>query len=265
MPRARGASSVTNHVEVLAVNGVGEVAAGDELAELILDALPGSGIEPLDDDVFVVAEKIVSKAEGRILELEGVRPSTLARDWAERYGHDARQVQVVLDESVRIVRMDRGVLIGETRHGFVCANAGVDRSNAPPGCVLLLPEAPDWSASKLRRELQAATGARIAVLITDTWGRPWRVGIVNFAIGAAGMPVMRDHRGERDPTGRRLDTTVVAIGDEVAAAAGLVMGKLSRVPVAVVRGIELSAADPSGGAHGAAVELIRPADEDLFR
>lgn len=252
---------MTSRLEILAVHGIREVGAGDDLAQLILGALRSSGIELRGDDIVVVAHKIVSKAEGRIVELAGVRPSGLAHEWADRFGHDARQVQVVLDESARIVRMDRGVLIAETHHGFVCANAGVDRSNAPPGCVLLLPEAPDESAAKLRRDLQAATGARIAVLITDTWGRPWRLGIVNFAIGASGLPVVRDHRGQHDPTGRSLRATVVAVADEVAAAAELVMGKLSRVPVTVVRGLEFGAAAQSGRA----AELIRPASDDLFR
>ncbi len=260
------AAGVGQRLEIVAVPGIPEVRPGDDLVEQILAALEGARLELRDHDIVVVAQKIVSKAEQRVVDLASVRPGRMAREWAERHGKDARQVQVVLDESVRIVRMDRGVMICETRHGFICANAGVDASNAPPGCVLLLPSDPDASARQLRVGLQGATGARIGVIVTDTWGRPWRLGITNVAIGASGVPVLRDHRGEQDPAGRPIRVTVVAVADELAAAAELVMGKVSRIPAVIVRGLESGRLDEGPNASGCgAGSLVRPTEDDLFR
>lgn len=247
-------------LELLALEGLPEIVPGDDLAGLLLEALEAARIDLRHGDVLVVAHKVVSKAEGRLRELAEVRPSPLAVRWAAAHQLDARQVQVVLDESARVVRMERGVLITETRHGFVCANAGVDASNAPIGHVVLLPEDPDASAERLRRTLAEETGARLAVLITDTWGRPWRTGIVNFAIGASGLEVFVDHRGSHDSAGRELRVTVVAAADELAGAAELLMGKTSGTPAVLVRGFE-----SPGGGSGSAAELLREQRDDLFR
>jgi coenzyme F420-0:L-glutamate ligase/coenzyme F420-1:gamma-L-glutamate ligase len=263
--RAASPAGVGQRVEILALAGLPEVHPGDALVDLIVAAVGGAGLELRDHDVVVVAHKIVSKAEKRIVRLSSVRPGRLAREWAERNGRDARQVQVVLDESVRIVRMDRDVMVCETRHGFVCANAGVDASNAPAGSVLLLPEDPDRSARRLRTDLLQATGAHVGVVVTDTWGRPWRLGITNVAIGASGLPVMSDHRGEADPAGRLMRSTVVATADEVAGAAELVMGKTSRIPAAIVRGLDLPEQLAADGPECSAASLVRPAEDDLFR
>lgn len=213
-----------------------------------------------DGDVLVVAQKIVSKAEGRIVRLGDVKPSARALRIARRMRQDARFVEVVLRESRRIVRASRRVLIVETRQGFVCANAGVDRSNVPgEDCVTCLPRDPDGSARRLAAMLRGRTGARVAVIISDTFGRPWRLGLVNAAIGAAGLEVLRDLRGKKDAQGHVLRGTVLAVADELASAAGLVMGKLERVPVVLVRGYRYTRAGQS------ARDLIRPAAEDLFR
>ena len=259
-------ASISHRLEILAVPGIPDVQPGDDLVELILVALNTAGLELCDQDLVVVAQKIISKVEDRVVELSSVHPRQIAREWARQHGKDARQVQVVLDESVRIVRMDRAVMICETHHGFICANAGIDASNAPPGCVLLLPSDPDASAHRLRVGLYEATGAHIGVIVTDTWGRPWRLGITNVAIGASGIPVVRDHRGEQDPTGRLICSTVVAVADEAAAAAELVMGKISRVPAAIVRGLQIGQLEGSQDAHDCqARSLVRPAEDDLFR
>jgi coenzyme F420-0:L-glutamate ligase/coenzyme F420-1:gamma-L-glutamate ligase len=213
-----------------------------------------------DGDVLVVAQKVVSKAEGQIVRLGDVKPSARARRIARRMGEDARFVEVVLRESRRIVRASRRALIVETRQGFVCANAGVDRSNVPgEDAVTCLPRDPDGSARRLAAILRRRTGARVAVIISDTFGRPWRLGLVNAAIGAAGLAVLRDLRGKKDAQGRVLRGTVLAVADELACAAGLIMGKLERVPFVLVRGYRYTRARQS------ARDLIRPAAEDLFR
>jgi coenzyme F420-0:L-glutamate ligase/coenzyme F420-1:gamma-L-glutamate ligase len=246
-------------VEIVGVTGLPEIEPGADLPGLIADAIRHQGV-PIDrGSVCVVTSKIVSKAEGRLVDLNRVTPSSFARDWATAHGKDARVVEVVLSESRRIVRMDRDLLITETRHGWVCANAGVDSSNAPAGVVVTLPVDPDRSAGQLSESLSAAFGCRVAVVISDTFGRPWREGFVNVAIGVAGMPALRDYRGMRDPSGRSLAVTVIAIADEIASAAELVMGKVSRVPIAVVRGIEIGEGD------GRAQDLVRAPDRDLFR
>ena len=240
-------------LEVLGVEGLPEIREGDDLAQLI------AGTAMLEDgDVVCVAHKIVSKAEGRVVHLEGVEPSERARELAGRDG-DPRRLEVVLRESARVVRTRPPLVIAETQHGFVCASAGVDASNAPEAdMVVLLPEDPDASAARLRAELERLTGRSLGVVVTDTFGRPWRLGIANVAIGAAGIEVLRDLRGVHDPAGYELNATVIALADEIAAAAELVMGKTERVPVAVVRGLDVRG-------DGTARELVIPAEFDLFR
>jgi coenzyme F420-0:L-glutamate ligase / coenzyme F420-1:gamma-L-glutamate ligase len=241
--------------ELIGVDGLPEIAAGVDLAQLI-----GARIRLEAGDIVVVAQKVVSKAEGRTRDLAGV----IASDEAVRLAPnlvaqpDPRFVQVVLDESVRVLRTER-VLITQTRHGFVCANSGVDQSNIPGSeVVTLLPVDPDASAEHLRARLHEITGVTAAVIVSDTFGRPWRLGIVNVALGVAGMPALDDMRGRTDDAGRELHATVLAVADEVAAASGLVMGKTRRTPVVIVRGLDLLGS-------GSGRELIRPAAEDLFR
>lgn len=247
-------------VRIIGIEGLPEVRPGDDLPALILDAARRQGFAFETGDVLVVTQKVVSKAEGRIIDLASVEPGPFAQEIARRWEKDARVVEVVLRESARIVRMDRGVLICETKHGFVCANAGVDASNVERlGTVALLPEDPDASAEAIRRRVEAATGASVAVVVTDTFGRPWREGHVNFAIGVAGMEPVVDYAGQTDPAGYELRVTQMAVADELAAAAELVQGKLARVPVAVVRGYRWQPGD------GSARRLIRDAERDLFR
>jgi coenzyme F420-0:L-glutamate ligase/coenzyme F420-1:gamma-L-glutamate ligase len=241
-------------LEVFGVGGLPEVRPGDDLGLLIANQA-----QLRDGDVVVVAQKVVSKAEGRVRDLRQVEPGPAAVGYGRRLDADPRMVQVVLDESVRVVRDER-VLIVETRHGFVCANAGVDHSNVPgQEMVSLLPEDCDRSAAELRERLIELTGRDVAVIVADTFGRAWRMGIANVALGVAGVPALVDYRGRPDDQGREMLATVIAVADELAAAAELVMGKVERVPVAVVRGWRPEA--PSGtGRH-----LIRPPELDLFR
>lgn len=246
-------------LRVFAVEGLPEVQEGDDLGALIVEAMRAQGTLLAAGDVVVVTQKIVSKAEGRVVDLATVEPSAFARRIAEAWEKDARQVEVVLRESRRIVRMDRGVLICETRHGLVCANAGVDASNAAAGRVVLLPEDPDASARRVRDRVRELTGCDVAVIVSDTFGRPWRNGLVNVAIGLAGMAALEDYSGQLDPAGYELRVTQMCWPDELAAAAELVMGKLDRVPVAVVRGLSWRPAE------GSARELVREPDKDLFR
>jgi coenzyme F420-0:L-glutamate ligase / coenzyme F420-1:gamma-L-glutamate ligase len=242
-------------IELLPVAGLPELAPGDDLAALL-----AKHAELRGGDILVVAQKAVSKVEGRLVRLSEVRPGPRALELAARLpGADARHVQVVLDESVRIVRAER-VIISETRHGFVCANAGVDHSNLPdPDLLCLLPDDPDASAARLRDRLRELAGAEVGVIVSDTFGRAWRMGIVNVALGVAGIPAALDLRGRPDDFGRELTATVIAIADELAAAAELVMGKTDRVPAVIVRGY--SPAAPPGSGR----ELVRPAELDLFR
>lgn len=244
---------------MFAVEGLPEVQEGDDLGALIVEAMRAQGTPPAAGDVLVVTQKVVSKAEGRVVDLAAVEPSAFARQIAETWDKDARQVEVVLRESRRIVRMDRGVLICETRHGLVCANAGVDASNAAAGRVVLLPEDPDASARRVRDRVRELTGCDVAVIVSDTFGRPWRNGLVNVAIGLAGMAALEDYSGQTDPAGYELRVTQMCWPDELAAAAELVMGKLDRVPVAVVRGLSWRPAE------GSARELVREPEKDLFR
>ena len=247
-------------VFAVALVGLPEVAPGDDLAALIAAAAQ-EGVR--DGDVLVVAHKVVSKAEGRIRALSQVDPGPLARSLAVDHGKDPRHVQVILDESAQLLRAQRGILVCVTHHGFVCANAGVDASNAPaPDTVVLLPSDPDASARALRERLREMTGAAPAVVITDSFGRPWRHGQVDVAIGCAGLHPLDDWRGRGDAAGRKLRATWIALADEVAAAADLVRSKDSREPAVLVRGLERHVTPDDG--PGAAV-LRRPAAEDLFR
>ena len=242
-------------IELRPVTGLPEVRPGDDLATLIL----GAGAELSDGDIIVVAQKAVSKAEGRLVDMATVKPGSEALELAGRLAADPRHVQVVLDESVRLVRTER-VIISETRHGFVCANAGVDHSNVPGDEVLcLLPVDCDASAERLRSRLRRLAGVEVAVIVADTFGRAWRMGIANIALGVAGMPALIDYRGREDDFGREMTATVIAIADEVASAAELAMGKVERVPVVVVRGYRPEG-DPGSGR-----QLVRPPELDLFR
>ncbi|HEX4805141.1 MAG TPA: coenzyme F420-0:L-glutamate ligase [Conexibacter sp.] len=248
---------------VRALGGLPEIAAGADLAALIAAAAPPDA--PLrDGDVVVVAHKAVSKAEGRVRRLAEVEPGAHARELAAAHGKDPRHVQVVLDEAARLLRAERGVLICVTRHGFVCANAGVDASNAPPDTLILLPLDPDASARALRARLRALTGAAPAVVVTDSFGRAWRHGQTDVAIGAAGIAPLEDWRGRSDSTGRELRATWIALADEIAGAADLARGKDSRQPVAILSGLDRHVLPPGDDGPGAAA-LLRPASEDLFR
>lgn len=242
------------------LGGLPEIDAGDDLGSLLAEAAPddlGAG------DVLAVAHKAVSKAEGRVRTLDEVRPGERAREIAARHERDPRLVQVVLDESSEIVRAERGVIVSVTRHGLVCANAGVDRSNAAdPDQVVLLPLDPDDSARRLRRRIGEARGVEPAIIVTDTFGRAWRIGQTDVAIGAAGLVTVADWRGRRDAYGNELRATQIAVGDAVAGAADLVRGKDSHVPLVLVRGLERHVTEDDG--PGAAA-LRRPREEDLFR
>jgi coenzyme F420-0:L-glutamate ligase/coenzyme F420-1:gamma-L-glutamate ligase len=253
-------SPMVGSLSITPVHGLPEIRPGDDLAGLIVDAARAAGVALRDGDVVAVAQKIVSKAEGRIVRLSDVQPGPRAIAMAAESGKDPRQLEVVLQESVKVVRWAHGVLISETRHGFVCANAGVDRSNAgAPDTVILLPLDPDASATRLRDAIKARFGATVAIVVTDTFGRAWREGHMNVAIGIAGLPALKRYVGQFDPEGYELRVTEIAVADEVAAAAELVMGKLDRCPVAVMRGLIVR--DPSETAR----EYVRPAEKDLFR
>jgi coenzyme F420-0:L-glutamate ligase / coenzyme F420-1:gamma-L-glutamate ligase len=247
------------HLSLFALPALPEVMGGADLSALIAEAAArsGQGVEP--GDVFVIAQKVVSKAEGKIVRLDAVTPSALAARWADENGKDPRLVEVILRESRRIVRMDRGILIVETRHGFVCANAGVDASNVEPGFVSLLPDDPDASAQRLCATLSDTFRCGIAVIVSDTFGRAWREGVVNVALGVAGLQPLLDYRGSSDTYGRALTSTVIAVADELAGAAELVMRKSAGTPVAIVRG----AAEWLGSGSGRM--LVRDASHDLFR
>ena len=244
---------------VIGIPGLPEVRQGSGLGELICGAVRGASLEVLEGDIFVVTQKVVSKDEGRTVRLESVKPSNLARNWAGELDKDPALVEIILGQSRRIVRMDQGRLIVETRHGFVCANAGVDQSNTGAGEVTLLPEDPDASARRLQSCLEKSFGTRLAVIVSDTFGRPWREGLVNVAIGVAGLAPLVDYRGGLDSGGRPLEATTMAWADELAGAAEPVMGKARGIPAAIVRGLTYAAAEGSAG------DLIRRPEKDLFR
>lgn len=246
-------------LQLLALRGLPEIRPGDDLGWLIAHATEG-GVHLQDGDIVVVAQKIVSKAEGRLVNLEAVRPSEFAQEIAARQHRDARLIEVVLAEAANILRMDEHVLIVETKHGFICANAGVDRSNVSgKDWVSLLPVAPDDSALLLKTRLAELLKVNVAIIITDTFGRAWREGLTNAAIGVAGMRPLQDLRGKLDDHGKELSATVFAVADEIAAATGLLMKKTERVPVVIVRGYYFQHGE--GSAH----ELVRAKERDLFR
>jgi coenzyme F420-0:L-glutamate ligase / coenzyme F420-1:gamma-L-glutamate ligase len=249
-------------MELLAfsVGGIGEIRPGDPLADVILTALKRQKRSLAAGDILVVTHKIVSKAEGQLVPLSNVQPSAQARRWGRSYGYDPRLVELILGESRRTVRKRHGVLITETRHGLVCAHSGVDLSNVDGGSsAALLPPDPDRSAAKLHKAIKKKTGLHIPVIVTDSFGRPWREGLTEVAIGVAGMRALRDFCGRRDPYGYRLRTSLEAVADELACVSGLVSNKLSRRPVCVIRGF------PYERGRGYAKEIIRPAARDLFR
>ena len=238
---------------VTPVTGLPELREGDDLAGAIVER-----IDLADGDVVVVAQKAISKVEGRVVSLAGIEPSDRAVELAAGEA-DPRRIQVILDEATEIVKTRPPFIIARTRHGFVCGSAGVDASNAPaPETVVLLPVDPDASAARLREGLRERTGADVGVVVTDSFGRPWRAATTDVAIGAAGVEVVRDLMGERDPTGYELHATRIAVADEIAGAAQLVFGKLDRVPVAVVRGLDVRG-------DGRAAEIVIPPETDLFR
>ncbi len=247
-------------LSMIPLPGIPEVLEGDDLGRLILAAAERGETRLQTGDVLVVAQKVVSKAEGRVVSLGDVVPSGLAREFAETWDKEPRFVEVVLRESRRIVRMDRGMIIAETTHGFICANAGVDASNVPgEDCVSLLPVDPDGSAARLRKALEERCGATLGVIVSDTFGRPWREGLTNVAIGVAGLSPLMSYIGQQDPYGHTLRVTELAVADELAAASGLLMGKLERIPAVLIRGYAFPAAE------GHARSLVRPAERDLFR
>jgi coenzyme F420-0:L-glutamate ligase / coenzyme F420-1:gamma-L-glutamate ligase len=247
-------------IRVFGLDGIPEIRAGDDLVEVISTAIRASGLSLQEGDILVVTHKIVSKAEDRVVDLSTVIPSEFALAYAERAGKDPRQVEIVLREAHRVVRMDRGVMICETRHGFICANAGVDASNVPGDhSVCLLPVDPDASARRIREGLASRFGVAPAVIISDSFGRPWRKGIVNVAIGLAGMSPFADYRGTTDAYGYDLRVSVMAVADELAATAELLAGKTDARPVALIRGYEYTPADAT------AAELVMEPERDLFR
>jgi coenzyme F420-0:L-glutamate ligase / coenzyme F420-1:gamma-L-glutamate ligase len=247
-------------LRIIPVPVVGEIQSGDRLVEKLLEAIKRCRVSLRKGDILIVKHKIVSKVEGRVVELKNVNPSRSASAWARRYRLNPRVFELAVRESVRTVRRKRGVLITETRTGLVCANSGVDVSNVDGGQhALLLPENPDRSAARLHRGLKRKIRLSIPVIITDSFGRPWREGLTEVAIGVAGMRSLHDYRGQRDLYGYKLHASVEAVADELACAAGLVCGKLSDTPACIVRGFQYQAA------RGSARELIRPAKADLFR
>jgi coenzyme F420-0:L-glutamate ligase/coenzyme F420-1:gamma-L-glutamate ligase len=245
--------------EVIGIEGIAEVRPGDDLAELIVTAARRQETPLGSGDVLVVAQKVVSKAEGRILDLSSVVPSPVTTAMAAGLGKDARLVEVILREARRVVRMDRGVLVTETHQGWVCANSGVDQSNVDLGWVVLLPEDADRSARALRETVRARHGADLAVIVTDTFGRPWREGLVNVAIGVSGLAPIVSYLGEPDSAGRPLQATILAMADELASAAEMVMGKLSRIPAAIIRGLTYTPSEEGSK------PLLRDPARDLFR
>jgi coenzyme F420-0:L-glutamate ligase/coenzyme F420-1:gamma-L-glutamate ligase len=252
--------SLAGELRLLPIPFADEIVPGDALAEKLLHSLRAQRLSLRQGDILVIKHKIVSKAEGRMVDLAEIRPSEDSVSWAQNYGLDARVVELALREGRSVVRRKHGVLITETSHGLVCANSGVDVSNVDGGRhALLLPEDPDRSAAQLRRQIKKFTGLAVPVIISDSFGRAWREGLTEVAIGVAGMKPMRDERGRRDPQGYSLRVSVEAVADELACAAGLVCGKLNRTPACIVRGYRY----PTG--RGSARDLLRPAASDLFR
>jgi coenzyme F420-0:L-glutamate ligase/coenzyme F420-1:gamma-L-glutamate ligase len=253
-PRPKG------ELRLIPIPLAGEILAGDALADKLLEAIEQRRLRFQPGDILVVKHKIVSKSEGRFVDLATIAPSDESSTWAKQYSLDARVIELALRESRAVIRRKNGVLITETHHGFLCANSGVDVSNVNGGShALLLPEDPDRSAASLRGALKKKTSLAIPVIITDSFGRPWREGLTEFAIGISGMKPLRDDRGRRDSHGYQLKASIEAVADELASAAGLVCGKLNRAPACIVRGFRYDAGEGGIG------DLLRPAATDLFR
>ena len=248
-------------IRAIGIEGLPEVQAGDDLAAQIMDACAAQDTPIANGDILVVTQKIVSKAEGRVLTIDAVEASPLAVAITEGHRRDPRHTEMILRESRRIVRMDRGVIISETYHGYICANAGIDASNIPgDNAICLLPVDPDASARRIRAAVRQSLGVDAAVLVSDTFGRPWRNGAVNVSIGVAGFNPVISYVGETDPHGNELHTTTIAVADELAAAAELVTGKLLGVPVAIIKGYPYERMDDADSRA-----IVRDADKDLFR
>jgi coenzyme F420-0:L-glutamate ligase/coenzyme F420-1:gamma-L-glutamate ligase len=248
-------------IRVIGIEGMPEMQAGDDLARLLMDAAQQSGLDIEDGDVVVVTQKVVSKAEGRVMSIDSVEASSLALAITEGHRRDPRHTEMILRESARIVRMDRGVIISETRDGFVCANAGIDASNIPGAdTICLLPVDSDASARGIRGAIKERLGVDVAVVISDTFGRPWRNGATNVAIGVAGLDPLLSYVGQEDSHGNMMHTTVIAVADELAGTSELVTGKVLGVPVAIIKGYRYQRMDDAD--HW---PLIRPGDKDLFR
>jgi coenzyme F420-0:L-glutamate ligase/coenzyme F420-1:gamma-L-glutamate ligase len=250
----------SRELRIIPISLADEIQPRDSLADKLLQALKHQNLSLTAGDILIVKHKIASKAEGQLVSLDKINPSLGSRRWARRYNLDARVTEVALAESKRVVRRKRGVLITETRHGLVCANSGVDASNVDGGRhALLLPKDPDRSAAQLHQEIKKRLKLSIPIIITDSFGRPWREGLTEVAIGVAGMQALHDYRGRHDPHGYPLRVTVEAVADELACAAGLVCGKLARTPACIIRGFRYRPG------RGRARDLIRPAATDLFR
>lgn len=261
MTAADDASGATpGSIQIIPLRGAPEAHPGDDIAAMALAAASASGVRLEAGDILVVTQKVISKAEGMLVDLGSVTPSDIALRYGQQWDRDPRQIEVVLRESARIVRMDRGLIIAQTRHGFVCANAGVDASNVPgEDVVCLLPRDPDASAARLRAELLQRTGQEIAIIISDSFGRPWRQGIVNVALGVAGIAPLADYRGQPDDFGRVMSASVIAVADEIASAAELATGKIARTPFVIVRGY------PYERAEGSGAQILMDSASDLFR
>lgn len=258
--RKRSPSPSSLEIRLIPIVVEDEIRAGDDIPHKLLEALRRTRHQIQPRDILVIKHKIVSKAEGRVVDLATITPSAESASWAKQYDLDPRVIELALRESHSVIRRRNGVLITETRHGFLCANSGIDVSNVDGGRhALLLPEDPDRSARQIQRAVKGKTGITIPVIITDSFGRPWREGLTEFAIGIAGMKSLRDDRGETDPHGYKLKASVEAIADELACAAGLVCGKLNRAPACIVRGF------PYEAGEGCVSNLLRPPLTDLFR
>ncbi len=247
-------------IRLIPISLEGEVRSGESVAQKLLESLQKNQQRFIDGDILIIKHKIVSKAEGQVVDLATITPSVESVSWATQYDLDPRVIELALRESRSTIRRKNGVLITETRHGFLCANSGIDLSNVDGGRnALLLPANPDHSAEEIRSVLKERTGINIPVIITDSFGRPWREGLTEFAIGISGMKPLRDDRGKSDPHGYKLKASVEGIADELACAAGLVCGKLNRTPACIVRGFSHEQGD------GSVTELLRSASNDLFR
>ena len=247
-------------VELIGLEGIAEVCVGDSIGRLICDACERQKFALADGDVLVIAQKIVSKAEGRRVALETIQPSARAQELARELDKEAELIEVILGESRKVIRTGGRALIVETHHGFICANAGVDQSNVGLKQVALLPKDADRSAREIRAEIRRRTGDKVGIVVSDSFGRAWRIGTVDVAVGVAGINPIKDERGLKDRHGYELKAAVAAVADELASAAELVMGKRDGVPVVIVRGYDIQIKE-----EGSVQELLRPAAEDLFR